>query len=79
MYNNTEYNKNIEISIPILTTEVHAVDKEIEFSYKQGIGELIYNMITCRPDISYSLIKLSQYSTKCLPLHFQAVKEYTTT
>ena len=32
-------------------------------------------MVTCRPDISFPLIKLSQYSTKPAVEHFQAVQE----
>ena len=44
------------------------------FSYKQGIGELIYALVTCRPDISFALIKLSQYSMKPARLHFEALK-----
>lgn len=30
-------------------------------------------MITCRPNISYAVIKLSQYSTRPAPIHFEAV------
>ena len=32
-------------------------------------------MVTCRPDISFPLIKLSQYSTKPTLAHFKAVQE----
>jgi hypothetical protein len=44
------------------------------FGYRQGIGELIYAMVTCRPDNSFPVIKLSQYSTRPTRLHFEAVK-----
>ena len=44
------------------------------FGYCQAIGELIYALVTCRPDISYPVIKLSQYSTRPTRVHFDAVK-----
>ena len=36
---------------------------KMRFNYRQAIGELIFAMITCRPEISYPLIKLSQYTS----------------
>ena len=74
MHNDIEFNKNIENATPIPPLELKSVEKEMGFSYKQGIGELIYALVTCRPDISFPLIKLSQYSTKPARLHFEAVK-----
>ena len=74
MHNDTTYNKNIDLAKPIPESELSAVEKEFGFTYKQGIGELIYAMVSCRPDISYPLIKLSQYSTKPARLHFEAVR-----
>ena len=44
-------------------------------NYRQAIGELIYAMVTCRPDISFPLIKLSQYSTNPAEIHYKAVKQ----
>ena len=44
------------------------------FSYRQAIGELIYAMVTTRPDISFPVIKLSQFTTRPLPIHYDAVK-----
>jgi hypothetical protein len=40
-----------------------SMEHEMGFGYRQGIGELIYALVTCRLDISFSVIKLSQYST----------------
>ena len=51
-------------------------EKHYGFSYRQAIGELIYAMVTCRPDISFPLIKLSQYSANPSAEHFKAVKTY---
>jgi hypothetical protein len=35
---------------------------ESNFRYRCGIGELIWAMITCRPEISFPVTKLSQFS-----------------
>ena len=45
------------------------------FSYRAAIGELIYALITARPDISYSTTKLAQYSATPQPCHYAAVKQ----
>ena len=42
------------------------------FNYHQVIGELIYAMTTCQPDISFPLIKLSQYSNNPARAHYEA-------
>ena len=42
--------------------------------YKQGIGELIYALVTCRPDIWSPIIKLSQHFTKPVHIQFNSVK-----
>ena len=45
----------------------------MKFNYRQAIGELIFAMITCRPEISYPLIKLSQYASNPAQCHYEAV------
>ena len=75
MYHDNEYNRNIELAAPLTPKELRQIEKEMKFTYKQGIGELIYAMVTCRPDISFPLIKLSQYSTKPSRIHFEAVRD----
>ena len=68
------YQRRIE-QAPIPTEdEIKALEKEMGFGYRQAIGELIYAMVTCRADISYATIKLSQYSTRPTRIHFEAVK-----
>jgi hypothetical protein len=54
MQPNARYQQKLEsVDIP---TQAYS------FGYRQAIGELIYTLVTCRPDISYPVIKLSQYS-----------------
>ena len=55
--------------------EIHQLQLEMGFNYRQAIGELIFLMITCRPDISFPLIKLSQYSNAPAMEHYTAVKQ----
>ena len=74
MHHDNEFNKNIEEATPIPITELSSVEKEMGFTYRQGIGELLYALIMCRPDISYPVIKLSQYSTRPARIHFEAVR-----
>lgn len=44
------------------------------FSYRQAIREIVFAPITCRPDILYSIIKLSQYNNKPAKIYYIAVK-----
>ena len=75
MKNDPKYLKLLETQ-PIPTdNDIKSLESEMTFTYRQAIGELIYAMITCRPDISFAVIKLSQYSTKPTRVHFEAVKE----
>jgi hypothetical protein len=46
---------------------------KMKFNYRQAIGELIFAMVTCRPDISFPVIKLSQYSKNPAQIHYEAV------
>jgi len=59
---------------PLNKESLTQTEKEYGFSYRQGIRELIYTMVTRIPDISFPLIKLSQYSATPTRQHFQAVQ-----
>ena len=54
--------------------EHRKLEKEMGFSYCATVGELVYTLITCRPDISFATIKLSQYSAKPARCHYVAIK-----
>ena len=51
-----------------------ALVKEMGFGYRQGIGELIYAMVTCRPDLSFAVTSASQHSVCPAKIHFHGVK-----
>ena len=71
---NNIYNHNLEQLEPLTGHDLKLVEDEYGFSYKQCIGKLMYAMVTCRPDISFPLIKLSQHSSKPTKDHFEAIE-----
>ena len=45
------------------------------FSYRMVTGELIYALVVARVDISFAVIKLSQYGSNPASIHYQAAKQ----
>ena len=54
--------------------EQQQLKESMGFSYRQGIGELIFALTICRIDISIAVITLSQFSKRPAKEHYQAVK-----
>mmetsp|Transcript_5974 Transcript_5974/g.9126 ORF Transcript_5974/g.9126 Transcript_5974/m.9126 type:complete len:347 (-) Transcript_5974:1446-2486(-) len=52
-----------------------ALEKEMGFSYRMAIGELIFALILCRVDISPSVIILSQHNANPAKIHYIAVRQ----
>jgi hypothetical protein len=48
--------------------------KTFGFGYRNGVGELIYAMVTCRPDISTSTVRCAQNSACPHEVHYAGVK-----
>ena len=46
--------RNLESSVPLTEHERETLETKLGFTYRQAIGELIYALVTCRPDISLS-------------------------
>ena len=66
--------KMLETAVPPESPEQQRLlQVEMGFNYRQAVGELIFAMVTCRPDISFPLIKLSQYSKNPAKEHYQAI------
>ena len=42
--------------------------------YRNAVGELIYALVTCRPDISYAVVKCTQSSVAPHEIHYHALK-----
>lgn len=75
MKSDNSYIRKLEESEPLSEKERLAYEQTLGFSYRQAIGELIYALTTCRPDISFAAIKLSQYSAAPAKIHYDAVKD----
>jgi hypothetical protein len=54
--------------------ELEKLKKEFGFGYRNGIGELIYAIVTCRPDLSTTVVRCAQHSAKPSRFHFHAVR-----
>ena len=63
-----------ETTGPTNPIDKRKMEKEMGFSYRTAIGKLIYAMVTCRPDISFAVTKLSQYANQPAQCHFTTVK-----
>ena len=48
--------------------------KEMQLGYRSGVGELIWAMTTCRPDLAFASIKLSQSNSCPHELHYHGLK-----
>ena len=46
----------------------------MKISYRSAIGELIYAMTTCCPDIAYATVRASQYSTRPHAIQYHGVR-----
>ena len=74
--NEQTFNQRMETASPPTNDKLKIeLQNEMGLNYRQAIGELIYLMVTCRPDISFPLIKLSQYSSNPAAEHYEAVKQ----
>jgi hypothetical protein len=47
---------------------------QLGFSYRQLIGEILYPMVKCQPDIALQITKFSQYSANPTKEHYEAVR-----
>ena len=69
-----KYQHALETAEPLSVEDKQQLEKEVGFTYRQAVGEIIYAMVTCRPDVSFAIIKLSQYATKPAAIHYDALK-----
>jgi len=55
--------------------ERRELEIKMKFNYWQALGEILYAMVTCRPDILVAITKLSQYSQNPSEIHYIALKK----
>ena len=48
--------------------------KTMQLNYRSGVGELIWAMTTCRPDLAFTSVKLSQSNSWPHEIHFHGLK-----
>jgi hypothetical protein len=48
--------------------------KSMEIGYRSGVGELIWAMTTCRPDVAYAGVKCSQANANPHEHHYHGLK-----
>ena len=75
MRNGSAYQTAIEIVVPSDDPGKQKALHDAHFNYHQVIGEAIYVMVTCRPDISFAVIKLSQYSANPAEIHYETAHQ----
>ena len=71
----SKYQRELENAKPLTDVDQAKLEKELGFTYRQGVGEILYALVTCRPDVSFATIKLSQFSAKPAAMHFDALKD----
>ena len=76
MFYDHKFIRSLENEQPPLTRdEAILLQRKMGFNYRQAVGELLYALVTCRPDISFPVIKLSQYSNDPSEIHYKTVRE----
>ena len=76
MKSDNEYIRELETaSGPTDHESQEKLEQKMGFKYRAATGELIFAMVTCRPDISHSIIKLTQYNNNPAEIHYKAVLE----
>jgi hypothetical protein len=51
------------------------LEKEMQLSYRAGVGELIWAMTTCHPDLAFASVKLSQSNSCPHKIHYHGLKQ----
>jgi hypothetical protein len=67
-----------EAIVPNTTIEKLKLKNTMGFNYRQVIGEIIYPMMKCRPEIAPHAIKLSQYMENPAEEHYNALRALVT-
>ena len=52
---------------------IHDLEKQVGYKYRTATGELIFAMVTCRPDVGFAVMKLSQFNNCPTATHFEAI------
>ena len=76
MKSEISYNCDLKSALPLAIDKQHfQLQLQYKLNYIQLVGELIYTMVTCHPDIDFTVTKLSQYSSNPATEHYTVIKE----
>ena len=76
MRSDSKYQRSLETATrPSTPQEQQEIQTQAGFSYRMTTGELIYALVVARPEISFAVIKLSQYGENPALIHYQAIKQ----
>ena len=76
MSSDKDISTKLEMTIgPDDAAEQIKLQQETGFKYRNATGELIFAMVTCRADIAFPVMKLSQYNNRPALCHFNAIME----
>ena len=70
-----QYARDLETADPFMDQECHVYKNQIGFTYQEGIGEVIYTLVTCQPDISFAAIIASQFLSAPAKKHVDALQD----
>jgi hypothetical protein len=75
MRSDSKYQRDLETAErPTTPEEQQHVQQHAGFSFWMATGELTYVLIVARMEISFTIIKLSQYSANLTLLHYKALR-----
>ena len=76
MPSDTDFIKKLDTSVgPKSEKERLKLERDMGFKYRAATGELLFAMVTCRPDISNAVIKLTQFNSNPAECHYAAVMQ----
>ena len=77
MRSDSKYQRELETTAhPTTPDEQHHIQQQAGFSFLMAsTGELIYALIVARMEISFAIIKLSQYNANPALIHYKALRE----
>ena len=74
MRSDATYQRELEMAArPATPDDQKHTQIQAGFSFRMATGELIYALIVARLDISFAIIKLSQYNNNPALIHYKAL------
>jgi hypothetical protein len=67
-------NQILQCAVPSTESEQLALEKRMGIKYRKLMGEILFPMVKCRPDVSSHAILLSQYMNNPGEAHYTALK-----